>query len=241
MNILRQSNCRIYQVIMLVLASAMAGARMAPAAMFYNVDKTGHVVSATADFSAAGDILTVKISNTTPVTLGVQDLLKSIDFSLSGLTPTLISVTGTLRTIAVDGTFSDGTAAQNMSWSLKSADGDTWQLDATPNAEHAIVGPPTGGSYDGVSRSIRGNPGHNPFSAEMVIVELNVPGLPSAAQQPVMVTGFGFSSDAVGTITPSGPLEIPEPSTWNILILSLVGMTFGRPVCPSRYNTPRLS
>jgi hypothetical protein len=221
MNQLPTRTCRIYCAIILALCGA-ARPQPAPAAMLYDVDKDGRVVSSTADFTASGDVLTVKITNTTPVTLGVHDLLTGIDFSLNGLTPTLTSVTGLLRSIGVDGAFSDGTSAQNLSWSLKSLGGDAWRLDSHPDAEHAIVGPASSGSYAGVSRSVRGNPGHNPLAAEVVIATLNVPGLSSTALPFVTVRRFGFSASANNTITPSGPLEIPEPSTWSMFILLMV-------------------
>jgi hypothetical protein len=204
--------------ITLAIVATASGPQTAVAAMFFDVDKKGHVVSATADFSAAGDVLTVTIANTTPSTLGVQDLLDSIDFSLNGLTPTLTSVTGVLRTIDVDGAFTDGSNTDDLSWSLKSLGGDRWQINSGPGAKQAIVGPATDGDYAGASRSVRGNPGHSPYIAEMIVAELNVPGLSSAEMPVVVVSGFGFNGASAVSITADGPLEVPEPSARIMLI-----------------------
>jgi hypothetical protein len=193
----------------------------ASAATFHSVDKHGHVLSAMADFSSVGDVLTVKLTNTTPETESVKDLLKSIDFSLDGLTPTLLSVTGVLRNIDRDGTWDDNDEAETLSWSLKSLGDDEWRLVSTPDARHAIVGPPNEDDYADASRSIRGNNGHNPFAAEMVVAELNVPGLGSASMPVVSVLSFGFSGSgsADGSITPGGALEVPEP-TISLLVIA---------------------
>jgi hypothetical protein len=173
-------------------------------------------VSGTVDFTTSGDVLTIKLTNTTRTTSNVTDLLEGVDFKLNGLTPTLDSITGIARTINVDGSFADGNAAHDLSWSLKSLGSGIWQLDSHPDARDAIVGPASAGSYAAASRSVRGNPGHNPFAAETIIAQLNVPGLQSAALPAVVVTGFGFSgfSAANSTITPGGGLEAPEPTTF---------------------------
>src|SRR5689334_13222039 len=71
------------------------------------VAKDGHVLSAVADFSASGDTLTLTLTNTTPTTEKVQDLLTGLEFQLLGLTPSLTSVMGIRRTIDEDGAFTD--------------------------------------------------------------------------------------------------------------------------------------
>src|SRR5262245_46904659 len=224
--------CRISGAIALVGALTVGSCGSAVAAVFHGVGSDGHDVSGTVDFTSSGDVLTVKLTNTTPTTSNVQDLLTGVDFQLNGLTPTLVSITGVSRTIDVDGSFADGAAAHDLSWSLKSLGSGIWQLDSHPNAEDSIVGPATAGSYAGASRSVRGNPGHNPFAAEMIIAQLNVPGLQGASLPAVVVTGFGFagSSSANSTITPSGPLEVPEPTTSIAMgLIFVVGWAWLRP------------
>jgi hypothetical protein len=208
--------CRVVRSSILVAAFSLMWTNIDAvlAATFSAVSNDGHVVSAIADFTVDGDTLTVKLTNTTPTTNKVQDLLTGVEFQLQGFSPTLSSVAGVTRSINNDGAFSDSESSQDLSWSLTSLGSDLWRLDSYPDAEHSIIGPATNGNYTSASRSIRRNPGHNPFAAETVIATLNVPGLSSATGPVVIVTGFGFSgSNANATIIPGGGAEIPEPAT----------------------------
>ena len=130
-----------------------------------------HPVSGTAEFplNDAADTVTVKLTNTTTTTLDAGELFTGLDFGLGGLTPTLTSDTGIQRTVIGSGAFSDTGSAQNLSWSRVSLGGGSYQLNFNPNAEDAILGPPTAGSYSGANGSIKGNAGHNPFAAEMAV------------------------------------------------------------------------
>jgi hypothetical protein len=198
---------------------------MAPGATFVGVSADGHPVSAEADFSAVGDIVTVKLTNTTATTLDAGELFTGLDFTISGLTPTLGSRTAILRTVYGDGTYADTGAPQNLSWSLADLGGGTWQLNFNPNAEHAILGPPTAGSYSGANGSIKGNPGHNPFAAEMATFALNVPGFGMIQQPSIAVTSFRFGTNLQpgdGRITPGGGLEVPEPAA--VALLAFAGV-----------------
>jgi hypothetical protein len=219
--ITRKFHARFVLSMVVAATTARMNCPPASAATFHGVGKNGRIISATADFSSAGDVLTVKITNTTPETDSVKDLLKSIDFSLNGLTPTLLSVTGVLRDIDCDGTWHDSNDALDLSWSLKSLGDGEWRLKSRPDARHAIIGPPTAEDYADASRSIRGNHGHNPFAAEMAIAEFNVPGLGAAPKPLVEVLSFGFSGSAAadGEIIPDGALEVPEP-TISLLVLA---------------------
>ena len=197
------------------------------AATFFGTSSDGHAVSATADFSAVGDTLTVKLTNTTTTTLDAGELFTGLDFSVSGLTPTMTSDTGILRTINADGTFSDTGAAEDLSWSLVDLGGGMWQLNFNPDAKHAIVGPPSGGDYAGANPSVRGNPGHNPFAAEMATFVLDVPGLSMAPLPSVLVKTFRFGTNLDpgdggpgGGIEPGGGPEAPEPASIALLLLA---------------------
>jgi hypothetical protein len=212
------------------MSIALIVAGSARAAIISGQASDGHAVTATVDFMAEGDLLTVKLSNTSTAH-DFAELLTGIEFELSGLTPTLSSVTGVIRNIDSDGTFSDGSSPQNLSWSLKALGNDLWQLNFHPNARHAIAGPPVGGTYD-ANRSVAGNPGHNPYVAEMAVAQLNVPGIGDATAPRVRVTGFLFAGElsaAEGRIIATGPLEIPEPATWGLGILGATLLTRAHP------------
>ena len=210
-----------FAVAMLSCGVCLWWASLAPAATFVGLSVDGHPVSATADFTAVGDNVTVKLTNTTANTLDAGELFTGLDFTISGLTPSMTSDTGIQRTVAGDGTFVDTGSAQNLSWSLVTPSSGTWQLNFNPNAEDSIIGPPTAGSYSGANGSIKGNPGHNPFAAEMAVFELNVPGLSLIPLPSVVVTAFRFGTGlnpGTGRITPGGGLEVPEPAAAALLM-----------------------
>jgi hypothetical protein len=197
--------------------------------MIVGLSSDGHPVSATADFTAVGDLVTVKLTNTTATTLDAGELFTGLDFSISGLTPVLGSRTAKLRTIFADGTSSTTPTALSLSWSLANLGGGMWQLNSNPNTEHGIVGPPTAGTYAGADGSIKGNAGNNPFAAEMAVFKLNVPGFSLAPFPSVVVKAFRFGTNlapATGVITrPGTGVESPEPATVTLLLLAAAGAT----------------
>ena len=164
---------------------------------FSGVSSDGHAVTGSAEF-----------------TLDAGELFTGLDFSLGGLTPTMTSDTGIQRTVAGDGTFSDTGAAQNLSWSLVSLGGGSYQLNFNPNAKDAIIGPPSVGSYSLANGSIKGNAGHNPFAAEMGLFQLSVPGL--EANTPVSVTTWRYGTN----LDPA----IPEPLSGILLLTGIALM-----------------
>ncbi len=205
-----------------VLAVALLVGPMAPGAwsafVFMGNSSDGHPVSGIAEFTLnpGADTITVKLTNTTATTLDAGELFTGLDFDLDGLTPSLASDTGIQRTVADDGSFVDTVAAQNLSWSLTSLGGDSFQLNFTPNAADAIIGPPTAGSYSGANDSIKDNNGHNPFAAEMAVFVLNVPGLEASTDVSVTVFRYGTTLDEA-----TGTIDTPEPST---IALALIGL-----------------
>ena len=207
----------------LVMASVFIASE-APAALisFSGNSSDGHAVSGTADFTLGAGTVTVKLTNTTTTTLDAGELFTGLDFSLGGLTPSLTSKTGIERTVDGSGAFTDTGSAQNLSWSLISLGGGSFQLNFNPNAEDAIIGPPSGGNYSGANGSIKGNNGHNPFAAVTATFVLTVPG--ATASTPVSVTTFRFGTtlDPATDTTATTTTTVPEPSTCVLLILGLV-------------------
>jgi len=196
----------------------------APIFQFSGFSSDGHPVSGSADFTlnAGADTVTVKLTNTTTTTLDAGELFTGLDFSLGGLTPTMTSDTGIQRTVAANGTFSDTGAAQDLSWSLVSLGGGSYQLNFNPDAKDAIIGPPAMGSYSLADDSIKGNAGHTPFAAEMAVFQLNVPGL--EADTPVEVNTWRFGT----RLDPADP-GVPEPLSSILLLIGIATMA-----CPHR-------
>jgi hypothetical protein len=182
----------------------------------------GHAVSGTADFTLAAGSATIKLTNTTATTHDAGELLTGIDFSLGGLALTLSSKTGIERTVAGNGTFSDTGSPQNLSWSVTSLGSGNFQLDFSPDAKDAILGPTSGGNYSGANSSIDGNGGHNPFVDEMATFVVTNANLTPNTQISVSHFLYGTGPDpANGTITVGGGPNIPEPSTFVLMAIGL--------------------
>ena len=177
----------------------------------------GHAVSGTANYTAVRGTATIKLTNTTTTTHDAGELFTGIDFSLGGNSLTLTSKTGIERTVDGSGGFTDTGSAQNLSWSLTAQGGGNFQLDFSPDAKDALLGPPSGGNYSGADASIKNNAGHNPFAA--LTPTFTITGAGITANTTINVTHFlyGTGPDAAnGTITYS-----PEPST---LVLTSLGL-----------------
>jgi hypothetical protein len=199
--------------------SCLASTASASTFFFAGTSSDSHPVSGSVDFTlnAGADTVTIKLKNTTLLTNDAGELLTGIDFTLGGLTPSMSSDTGIQRTVDGNGAFTDTGSAQNLSWSLASLGGGTFQLNFTPDSADSIIGPPNGGNYAAANGSIKGNTGHNPFAAELAQFVLNVPNLEN--NSPVIATVFRYGTGldpANGTIT-----HAPEPAT-AILLLGLI-------------------
>src|SRR5262249_50971441 len=166
--------CACVLIVAITITAAVASATLIS---FSGTSSDGHAVSGAADFALSAGSAAITLTNTTATTLDAGELFTGLDFSLGGLTPSLMSKTGIERTVAGGGTYSDTGIAQNLSWSLASLGGGRYQLNFNPDAADGIIGPPSAGSYSGANGSIKGNSGHNPFAAQTATFVLNVPSL----------------------------------------------------------------
>jgi hypothetical protein len=201
----------------------------APAALiaFSGNSSDGHAVSGNANFTLGVGTVTVNLTNTTTTTLDAGELFTGLDFSLGGLTPTLSSKTAIQRDVAGNGTYTDTGSPQDLSWSLVSNGGGSFQLNFNPNAKDSIIAPPSGSVYTANS-SINGNNGHNPFAAQTATFVLSVPG--ATVNTPVTVTTFRYGTTldpATGTTTHSGP-PVPEPASLVLMIVGIALATWKR-------------
>ena len=225
MNTKRQSAFGTW-IVTFSITLLFASQALAVPMLFSGLSSDGHPVSAIADFilNDATDTVSVTLNNTTTTTLDSGELFTGLDFTISGLTPTLTSDTGIQRTVDGAGAFVDTGSPQNLTWSVAGLGGGVYQINFNPNAKDAIIGPPTAGSYAGANGSIKGNAGHNPFAALEAKFELSVPGLGPNSVVDLRVFRFGTTLDpATGTITP-----LPEPASLALAVIGLVAMAAQR-------------
>jgi hypothetical protein len=210
-----------------------------PVFSFSGTNADPHAISGTAEFTrdAVNDKLTVKLTNTTPITYDAAELFTGINFSVGGLSPiTLLSAMGVRRTVESDGSYSDTAIPVNLTWSLDEPVsgypvGNVHQLNFHPDAEDGILGPPSGvnSDYSDANNSIKVSDGHEPFahpgSSEFV---LSVPGL--EASTPIDVTNFLFGTALIpgdGGIIITQEI-VPEPSSLALLAVGMALLAWRR-------------
>jgi hypothetical protein len=195
----------------------------------------GQTVAAKVTFTTASNQITVDLENLQADPRSVGQALSGLSFvvpaSITGAS--LTSGSGLQRSIASDGSFTDGSVA-NAGWELsKSGNQVSLSVLGTPTApKHTIIGPPGtvnnvgGGSqqlYANGNASITGNP-HNPFLAQLGTFVLNAPGATpsSTISDPI----FRFNT------SPGYDVHLPEPGACSLGAMLLYG--FMRRKTPQR-------
>ena len=195
----------------------------------------GVPVAASADFTTSAGQVTLTLRNTTVHTADAGQLLTGVRFTLAptpGSAATLTTATAIPRDIDGSGNYVDGPSQSLLgTWESGFSSG-VYQLDFNPNAEFAIVGPADGetasiaGNYSLANGSIKGNPGHNPFTAKSATFTLSGAGITDTTA----ITGVTFIyNTALSTLIPGTPVTppppVPEPSTvgFGLAILGACG------------------
>jgi hypothetical protein len=189
----------------------------------------GNPVAARAVFTTGAGTIDIALSNLLVNPLTIAQNLSDLTFHVSTgeSTGTLSSSSGLERTIAANGTFTDG-AAVAAGWVLTNPGGD-FHLDVLSGPGHAgpahtIVGLPNGSNvYSNANASIAGNGPHNPYLTGDVTFSLNVAGVTAASSIEDVVFSFGTESgnDVPGETTIP---RVPEPSTLLLLGAGLSGL-----------------
>jgi len=178
-----------------------------------SVDAAGEPVTATAHVVTAMNAVTVTLQNLTVNPRSIGQNISDFGFHLTnGITAaTLTSSSGKERTVADDGTFTNG-GTVSTGWVL---DGDFpgfihLNVLGTPEApQHTILGAPDASNvYSNAKDSIAKTGGpHNPFLAGPVSFTLSVPGVTSATSVVLTDAFFSFGTTAGNNVT-----AVPAPA-----------------------------
>lgn len=203
----------------------------------------GESVSSNASFTTSAGQVVLTLQNTTAHTADAGQLLTGIRFTLSPdlvAAATLTSASAIPRDIASNGSYLDGPAQSLLGTWESTLSAGVYQLDFNPNAEFAIVGPADGetsttaGVYN-ANGSIKGNAGHNPFTAKSASFTLS--GAQITAATTVSNVSFiyntGLSNVIPGNPVPTPPsAPVPEPSTalFGLALLGASGVVRSRKI-----------
>ena len=165
-------------------------------------------------------VLTDTVVNPNDVSFDLSGFM----FTIAGATGgTLTSSFGTPRTVAADGTFTDGMSAAT-GWTFTSASG-TYTLNDLTGAGPAntIIGAPGAGNvYSNANNSITGNGPHNPFLAQSAMFIFTFTNGVSVNSLPTNIQWqFGTAPGFSGGGTSS---SVPEPVSLSLVGGGLLGL-----------------
>ncbi|HOF18446.1 MAG TPA: PEP-CTERM sorting domain-containing protein [Phycisphaerae bacterium] len=175
---------------------------------------SGESVWARATFTTTADQVTIVLENLQADQKSVGQCLSGLRFVLSTgqSSGNLSSSSGVERTVASDGTYSDG-GTVSVGWQM-SVTGQEFFLTLLGTAispTHTILGPPNASNvYARANNSITGG-SHNPFLGESATFVLSVPGV--TAESGISSVTFCFNT------SPGSEIYVPEPAALGLLSL----------------------
>ena len=190
----------------------------------------GNAVDAQAIFTTGNGTLEITLNNLLVNPRTVAQNISDLFFSLNNVRSggSLTSSSGTERSVAANGTFTDGSAV-STGWDLSVAGGvfHLNDLNGVNHAKHTIIGAPDASNvYSNANSSIKNNGPHNPFLKSGVTFDLSIAGINADTVVTSAIFSFGTTP---GDNVPGGGNSTPDTGTTAMLLgASVVVCEIGR-------------
>lgn len=195
----------------------------------------GQPVSASATLTTSSGGVLVELLNSIVDPTSVIQNISGIQFTITDASSgSLTSSSGTPRTVALNGTFTDGVNA-STDWLFSFAAGTFTLTGLGANGpDQTIIGAPNGSNvYGSAQGSLAGNDPHNPFLAQTASFTLTGAGVTGLSTISNVVLFFGTEPAPVQLECTTGcgetptPTTVAEPTSMLLLGTGLVGLAWG--------------
>jgi hypothetical protein len=186
---------------------------------------SGQPVDVTAMFTTSADQIVVVVNNLivnpNDISQNLSDLFFTVSTGQNSGSINQALSSGTSRTVAGDGAFTDAGTVSPTHWALQTSGPQLLLNDLTGGQpKQTIIGSPNGsGVYSNANGSIAGNGPHNPFLFGPVTFTLSVTGVTDAST--ITAATFSFGTAAGQNVAGI----VPEPASATLIAIGLTSVT----------------